>query len=155
MASSGNKTVATKASVDKFIESLPDSQQQADSRTLVEMFSRITGQPAVMWGDAMIGFGSIKLTYASGREVEWFNVGFSPRKGKITLYVTFDAESLTGKFPELGKYKTGKGCIYINKLADINLGELERLVQAAHEAGRENPKRSDGKEQAVKVSGDE
>lgn len=142
-----NKTVANDSSVNDFINSLKDPAQQGDSRELLQVFSRVTGKKPVMWGAALIGFGSVSLTYASGRQVDWLQVGFSPRKGKISLYVTFDAQQLTSQFPRLGKYKTGKGCIYINKLADVDLKELEKLIKTAWQTGYEQPKRSDNKEQ--------
>jgi hypothetical protein len=83
-----------------------------DSKILLHLFQEITVEEPILWGDAIIGYGFERLTYSSGRVVDWFRVGFSPRKGKISLYVTFDAENLTSKYPNLGKYKTGKGCIY-------------------------------------------
>ena len=149
MAKSSNRSIPTDKNVDDFINSLSDAQQAEDSKELMKLFNRVTGKQSIMWGDAMIGYGKINLKYASGREVEWFEVGFSPRKGKITLYVTFDASELTSHFPKLGKYKTGKGCIYINKLADVDMSELEKLVARAHKTGYQNPVRADGKEQAV------
>src|SRR5690554_6446039 len=103
-----NKTVANSASVDAFIQRLDDPAQQDDSNELLRLFHRVTGEKAVMWGTAIIGFGAAKLTYASGREVDWLKVGFSPRKGKTSLYVTIDAEALTNQFPNLGKYSIGK-----------------------------------------------
>jgi len=155
MAKEAPKTTANDASVDDFINSLSDAQQREDSKKLLEIFGRITGQKPVMWGSAIIGFGSVSLTYASGREVDWLQIGFSPRAGKISLYVTFDAAKLTSHFPNLGKYKIGKGCIYLNKLDDVNLDELERLIKTAYEAGYEQPHRDDGKEQAVKIKNNE
>lgn len=145
------KTTANDASVDKFIATLTDSQQREDSKKLLEVFGKVTGKPPVMWGDAIIGFGTVSLTYSTGRKVDWLEVGFSPRKGKISLYVTFDATKLTGRFPNLGKYKTGKGCIYITRLADVDLKELEKLIKTAYDTGYEQPKRDDGREQATKI----
>ena len=142
-----NKTVANNSSVNDFINNLDDPVQQADSKVLLQLFKRITNEKPVMWGPAIIGFGSVSLTYASGRKLDWLQIGFSPRKGKLSLYVTFDAQKLTSMFPELGKYSIGKGCIYINKLADVDFNELEKLVQTAWEAGYESPQRADGKEQ--------
>lgn len=147
---SDNKTVANDKNVEEFITSLNDLQQIEDSRVLVELFQKITGEQPVMWGGSIIGFGKANLTYASGRQVDWLQVGFSPRKGKISLYVTFDAADLTSQFSELGKYKIAKGCIYITKLADVNIGELENLIRAAYEAGYQQPKRDDGKEQIAR-----
>lgn len=151
MTSSGNKSVASGASVDEFIDSLSDTQQSVDSRVLLDMFGRVTAKPPVMWGSAIIGYGKLKMTYASGREVEWFNIGFSPRKGKISLYVTFEADKLTEQFPGLGKYKTGKGCIYITRLSDVDLRELEKLITTAYDAEWQDPDRADGKEQTIDV----
>lgn len=144
-----NKTVANNARVNDFIDSLDNAIQREDSRELVHIFSRITNEKPVMWGTALIGFGSVSLTYASGRQVDWFRVGFSPRKGKISLYVTFDAQKLTSQFPKLGRYKMGKGCIYVNRLADVDMNELEKLIKTAWQTGYEQPKRTDGKEQVV------
>jgi len=146
-----NKTVANDSNVNDFLERLDDPIQQDDSRKLLQIFSRVTGEKPVMWGTAIIGFGSVSLTYASGRQLDWLQAGFSPRKGKISLYVTFDAQKRTSQFPDLGKYKIGKGCIYITRLADVDAGELEKLIKAAWKIGYEQPKRSDGKEQAVSV----
>lgn len=148
---SGNKTVANSGSVDEFIDSLDSDQQIEDSKVLVDIFNRATGKTATMWGAAMVGYGNLKITYASGREVEWFNVGFSPRKGKISLCVTFEADKLTAQFPDLGKYKVGKGCIYIKRLSDVNVAELEKLIKTANDRGWQDPVREDGKEQTVKV----
>lgn len=146
-----NRTVANQETVDDFIDGLSDVSQQNDSRTLLDIFRRVTGRSPVMWGSAIIGFGSVSLTYASGRKVDWLRAGFSPRKGKLSLYVTFDAANLTKKFPDLGKYKIGKGCIYVRRLSDVDSSELEKLIRSAWEAGYEQPRRDDGKEQAVSV----
>jgi hypothetical protein len=144
-----NKTVANNSSVNDFINNLDDPVQRRDSKSLVQLFEQITNEKPVMWGTAIIGFGSVNLTYASGRTLDWLQIGFSPRKGKLSLYVTFDAEKLTSRFPKLGKYSIGKGCIYINKLADVDSNELEKLVKAAWETGYEQPNRADGKEQSI------
>ena len=148
---SKNKTTASSASVNEFINALEDPTQQQDSRKLLGIFTRVTGEDPVMWGTAIIGFGSVTLTYASGRKVDWMRVGFSPRKGKFSLYVTFDAAKLTDKFPNLGKYTIGKGCIYLRSLADVDLIELERLITTAYTSGYEQPKRLDSKEQIVTI----
>lgn len=126
-----NKTAANDSSVDGFIDSLNDPAQQNDSKKLLEIFKRVSNEEPVMWGAAIIGFGSANLTYASGRQLDWLRIGFSPRKGKLSLYVTYDAAKLTSQFPALGKYKIGKGCIYINKLSDVNGAQLEQLVETA------------------------
>lgn len=147
-----NKTTANNLNVRNFIDGLEDSGQQIDSEKLLEIFKSITKKDAVMWGSSIIGFGSVSLTYASGRQVDWMEVGFSPRKGKISLYLTFDAAKLTSKFPKLGKYKIGKGCIYINKLSDVDLDVLENLIKLAYKTGYEQPTRTDGKEQIKAIN---
>lgn len=129
-----NKTVATSASVSDFVERISDQTQKADIEILLSMFAEVSQEAPKMWGDSIIGFGEVQLTYASGRMVDWLRIGLSPRKGKISLYVTFDAESLTRQFPDLGTYTTGKGCIYIKKLSDVDQAELRRMIQVAYEA---------------------
>lgn len=145
-----NKTIANTQSVAAFIDSLEDAEQAADSRELVRIFQEVSGKPPVMWGSSIIGFGRTLLTYASGREVEWPMIGFSPRKGKLALYVTFEAAELTAQFPDLGKHTVAKGCIYVKKLADVNVRELEKLIRRGYEAGYQQPARTDGKEQIVR-----
>lgn len=144
-----NKTVTNSSSVDDFIANLSDPAQRDDSIKLLAMFSDITGQKPAMWGSAIVGYGTVSLTYASGREVDWLRCGFSPRKGKISLYVTFDDAKLTQRFSDLGKFKNGKGCIYINKLDDVNADVLGKLIKYAWDTGYEQPKRDDGKEEII------
>lgn len=144
---SGNKTVAGNASVEEFIGTLEDPQQAEDSRELARIMQEISGAPPVMWGGAIIGFGSFHYKYVSGREGDWPLLGFSPRKGKIALYITFDAEGLTARFPKLGKHKNSKGCIYIRRLSDVDMEQLTAMISAGHAAGWQSPQRADGKEQ--------
>lgn len=129
-----NKTTASNASVTEFVSSLLDVQQLEETRTLISLFEKATKQKPVMWGPAIIGFGSTHLKYASGRELDFLKVGFSPRKGKFSLYLTFDAAELTSKFPKLGTYKIGKGCIYITRLSDIDSQELTKVIAEAYRA---------------------
>lgn len=147
---SSNKTVPTDGDARAFLGSLDDRQQAEDSEKLVQLFQRVSGEPPVMWGGSIVGFGRTRLVYASGREVDWPVIGFSPRKGKLALYVTFDAAELVGRFPDLGAVTIAKGCIYIKRLADVDEGELEKLVQSAYEAGFVQPERADGKERIVR-----
>lgn len=132
MANTQNKTIPTTSNVLDFIAQLGDKQQQKDSQTLIALMQKISGKPPVMWGPSIIGFGMVHYKYESGREGDMPLLGFSPRKGKLSLYITDNAE----KYPEirvrLGKHKISKACIYINKLSDINLSVLEELIQAAH-----------------------
>lgn len=132
-----NKTVANSASVSDFINSIQDAAQKSDVKTLLGIFSEISNETPKMWGSSLIGFGEVRLTYASGRVVDWLKIGLSPRKGKISLYVTFDAEALTSQFPNLGTYTTGKGCIYIKRLSDVDQNELTQLVRKAYDSSYE------------------
>lgn len=121
------KTRPTKASVTKFIDAIEHEQRRADSKAVTAMMKKITGEKPVMWGENIIGFGSVNLPYADGSVLDWPIVAFSPRKAALTLYV------MTGKeTPELmkrlGKYTTGKVCLYIKRLSDVDLKALEELV---------------------------
>lgn len=135
------KTVQNNASVDAFLDTLP-TEQQEDSRVLISIMSKITNEPPKMWGTSIIGFGTFHYKSAAGSEGDWMRIGFSPRKGKLSLYVTYDASHYTQMLDTLGKYKIGKGCIYINKLADVDVPELEKLIQRAY---KESPDMSTAK----------
>jgi hypothetical protein len=126
MAKTELKTKETAASVDAFLDGLADEQQQNDSRAIVKMMQRATGEKPKMWGPAIIGFGTTVLKYPSGRELEWMKIGFSPRMGNIVLY-GMAAHANAAK--DLGKFKTGKGCLYIKRLADVDQKVLEKLIK--------------------------
>src|SRR3954468_11648278 len=129
MARAEIKTKRSEASVESFLKTLSDSQQQTDSRTILSMMQKISGVPPKMWGPAIIGFGNMTLKYDSGRELEWMKIGFSPRKANLTLYgVLSGNEKLSEK---LGKFTTGKGCLYIKKLTDIDQKVLEKMIAAS------------------------
>ena len=130
------KTRQTDESVRTFIEAVPDERKRADSLLLVDLFERMTGDPARMWGPAIIGFGSYRYKYDSGHEGDAPRAGFSPRKANIALYLTSGyqdpevANHMAGLRETLGKHKTAKSCLYINRLGDIDvevLGEIIRL----------------------------
>lgn len=126
------KTQESSDSVTAFIDSLADQQQQEDSRVLVEMMERLTNEAPKMWGSSMIGFGNVRYkSPATGREVDWFNIGFSPRKAKLSLHLILDIKRYEDKLKNLGKCKTGVGCLYINKLEDVDMKTLEDIVQLA------------------------
>lgn len=125
------KTKPNDASVDAFIESIPDEGKRRDSRAILDLMREVTGSEPKMWGESIIGFGDHHYTYASGREGDWFTVGFSPRKQNLTLYLTQGFEQHTELLSKLGKHKLGKACLYINKLADIDLPTLRRLIEIA------------------------
>ena len=121
------KTKLTNASVDKFLKGVKDEQTRADCYQIIEMMNKATKAEPKMWGTSIIGFGNVHLKYESGRELDWFPIGFSPRKQNITLYLMGGLEQaeLLGK---LGKYSTGKGCLYIKKLADVDVKVLNKLI---------------------------
>lgn len=131
----GNKTIPTNTDVIDFLATLDDDEQRRDSETLVEMMTDISGEPPVMWGTSIIGFGRFRYEYASGREGDWMKIGFSPRKGKISLYVTSDASQFNDELEAVGKHAIGKGCIYITKLADVNIEALRQLIKQAYRKG--------------------
>ena len=133
MASNAPKTVPNHLDVDDVIGALVDERQQHDSRTLVDMMRRVSGEDPVMWGSAIIGFGARTLTYASGRQADWPLIAFSPRKGKLALYVTDDAEDHVEELAEIGKTSVGKACIYVRRLGDVDLEALERFVERCYE----------------------
>ena len=120
------KTKVTKASVEKFIEGIKDEKKRQDCYELLKIMKKATKSKPKMWGTSIIGFGDHHYVYESGREGDWFLAGFSPRAQNLTLYMMggFDSEVLK----KLGKYKTGKGCLYINKLEDVNLKVLDELI---------------------------
>ena len=121
------KTKPNKASVNKFINSIEDPIKREDSKTLLSLMSEVTGDKPTMWGDSIVGFGSYHYKYASGREGDWFQTGFSPRKQSLTLYIMsgFNNKSALEK---LGKCSTGKSCLYIKKLSDVDLELLKKLI---------------------------
>lgn len=132
MPSEQNKTIPTTQDVLDFLANLEDEQQQKDSQILITIMQRISGKPPVMWGPSIIGFGIYHYKYESGREGDMPEIAFSPRKGKLTLYVTYNAEKYADIRARLGKHKTSKACIYINKLSDVDINVLEDLIHMAH-----------------------
>jgi hypothetical protein len=129
-----NKTVPSETSVDNFIAVLDDVQQQKDSKTLVEIMQTISGEKPVLWGSSIVGFGTMHYTYATGKEGDWMKIGFSPRKGKLSLYITGDASKYSNELDAMGKHKIGKGCIYISKLADVDIDKLSNIISKAYKS---------------------
>ncbi len=125
------KTKVNNQSVVKFLNALEDKTRREDSLQLLKMMEDYTKAPAKMWGDSIIGFGDYRYKYSTGREGDWFRVGFSPRKQNISLYIIADHKPFEHLLNKLGKYKTGKSCIYINKLADIDMKVLQELIQSS------------------------
>ena len=120
------KTRLTRASVEKFLEGIKDEKKRQDCYQLLKIMKKATRAEPKMWGTSIIGFGDYHYVYASGREGDWFITGFSPRVQNLTLYTMggFDRDVLK----RLGKYKTGKGCLYINKLEDVDTKVLDELI---------------------------
>lgn len=123
------KTKPGAVSVTDFLAEVEPPHRRADGIALCEFMARVTGEPPVMWGPSIIGFGKYRYTYASGHSGESCRVGFSPRKAKLVLYLTGCTEAEPALVAKLGKVKTGKSCIYVAKLADIDLDCLARLIR--------------------------
>jgi hypothetical protein len=126
---SETKTKPTAASVKKFIESVADQQKREDALEILEMLQRVTKLEATMWGASIIGFGSVHYKYESGREGDICKIGFSPRKQNISLYLPGGHPAYANELKKLGKHKTGKGCLYINKLAEIDKAMLQQIFE--------------------------
>lgn len=127
------KTKPTEISVDAFIEAVDNPVRRADARTVCTMMARVTGHAPKMWGPSIIGFGSYSYLYESGHGGTFCRLGFSPRKGQIVLYVLADDPGEAELLARLGKHKTGKSCLYVNKLADVDMAVLEELTARAWE----------------------
>jgi hypothetical protein len=126
------KTKPTSASIDDFINALPDEQKRRDSFVLLEMMKKATGEEAVLWSNSIIGFGNKRYKSPNtGREVDWLLIGFSPRKANLSLYLMMDIKKQAATLEKLGKHKTGVGCLYINKLEDINLEVLKEMIDTS------------------------
>jgi len=123
------KTKLNNRSVTRFLNSIPDKQKRQDCLALVKLMQQVTQAEPKMWGSSIIGFGSYHYTYASGHEGDACLVGFSPRKQNLTLYVMSGSEQHAELLKKLGKHKTGKACLYINRLDDIHLPTLKKLIQ--------------------------
>ena len=134
------KTKQTDQSVEDFLDSIPDDKKREDSYTILELMKNATGLEPKMWGDSIIGFCSYHYCYESGREGDWFLTGFSPRKQNLTLYVMAGFTQYEALLQKLGKFSTGKACLYIKKIEDIDMPTLEELIrQSADHIARTNP----------------
>jgi hypothetical protein len=125
-----NKTRATEVSVEAFIEAVPDPVRRADAKTVAALMTRVSGDQPAMWGPTIIGFGRYHYRYDSGHEGEACRLGFSPRKTELVLYVLNGSPEQEAQLARLGKHKTGKSCLYIKKLADVDMTVLEELVRS-------------------------
>jgi hypothetical protein len=122
-----NKTKATAASVDAFLEAVPDPQRRADGKVLRTLMERLSGEPARMWGPTIVGFGTYHYVYESGREGDMPRIGFSPRANELVLYIFGGFPRYQALMERLGKHRTGKSCLYIKRLSDVDMDVLETL----------------------------
>jgi len=123
------KTTENSSSVEDFIRKVENEQMQKDSFTLLKIFQKLTQEEPKMWGTSIIGFGIKRYKSPNtGREVDWFKIGFSPRKKNLSLHLIFNMKNHAETLTTLGKHKTGVGCVYVNKLDDIDLSVLEELI---------------------------
>ena len=122
------KTKASKASVSAFLKTVENKQRRADCATVSKMMREVTGSPAKMWGTSIVGFGSYDYKYESGRSGTWMLCGFSPRKQDLTIYIMSGFSPFPDRMKKLGKFKTGKSCLYVKSLSDIDLKELKALI---------------------------
>lgn len=125
------KTKENDASVDDFINSIQDVQKRMDSKKLKTIFEELSGYPAKMWGSSIVGFGSYHYKYKTGSEGDWPIAAFSPRKNALTLYLisSYEFKDFADDLKQLGKHKTSKGCLYINKLADVDEKVLRYIIK--------------------------
>jgi hypothetical protein len=131
------KTRPSGASVEAFLQGVGDEARREDCRTLLALMRRATGAEPEMWGPSIVGFGSYHYTYASGREGDWFLTGFSPRRRDLTLYIMAGFSAYDELLARLGPHRTGKSCLYVKRLADLDLEVLEALVAASVKRMRE------------------
>jgi hypothetical protein len=122
------KTKETNASVAAFLDSIPDEQRRADAKAIAKMMETATKTKAKLWGSNIVGFGTQHYKYASGREGDWFRTGFSPRKDRLTVYITSSFEQYPDLMQKLGKCKTGVACLHIKKLIDVDVKVLNELI---------------------------
>ena len=129
----GLKTQKNDAGVDKFLASISDEQKRTNCLSLLKLMKNLTGKPAVMWGKAIVGFGSFHYRGKTS-EGDWFHVGFSPRKQNLVLYLHCELEKQSALLEKLGKHKIGKSCLYLKKLEDAHLPTLKKLIKKAYKS---------------------
>lgn len=126
------KTKPSDADVAQFLAGVPDEQKRADSDVLMAIMKKVTGEEARMWGGSIIGFGSYHYRYKSGRSGDWMTTGFSPRKTALTVYIMQGFSDHEDLMKQLGRYKTGRSCLYIKRLSDVDLNVLEELIERSY-----------------------
>ncbi len=123
------KTKPTVMSVAEFISNISEEQKRKDCLVILELMKKATGEEPVLWGNGTIGFGNLRYkSPATGREVDWFKIGFAARKANLSLHLTMDIQKQAAMLERLGKHKTGVGCLYINKLSDVDINVLNEMI---------------------------
>lgn len=125
------KTKATNISVDAFLNAIVDEYKRQDAITIVNLMKKATRSEPRMWGTSIVGFGDSSYKLSNGKEINWFKIGFSPRKANFALYLSTIMHMSSELLKNLGKYKTAKACLYINKIEDINISVLDKLIKAS------------------------
>jgi hypothetical protein len=131
------KTQPNEQNVEDFLNTVESETKRQDSFTILELMKKETGEEPIMWGDSIVGFGTYKYKYASGREGEWLVTGFSPRKQNLTLYIMSGFDEYDNLLNKLGKHSTGKSCLYIKKMEDVDQDVLRELVSKSVEHMKE------------------
>lgn len=127
-----NKTQRTKASVPGFLAAIPDPQRRKDAKALAAVLRKATGEKPAMWGTAIVGYGDCTYMGSGGRSVDWFPVGFSPRKGALVVYLMGGLKADADLLPKLGSHKVGGGCLYLTRFDEVDTKVLTRLIQLSH-----------------------
>ena len=126
------KTKPTVANVTDFINNLPEEQKRKDSFVIMKMMQKASGEEPVLWSNSIVGFGNKRYkSETTGREVDWLKIGFAPRKANLSLYISVGIQEHAANLKKLGKHKTGVGCLYINKLEDVDLKVLQKMIETS------------------------
>jgi hypothetical protein len=132
-----NKTQRTKASVAAFLAAIPDAQRRRDAKVLASLIRKTTGERPAMWGSSIVGYGQVIYYGSQGRGVDWFLVGFAPRKAALVLYLMSGLKANANLLAELGRHKVGGGCLYLPRLDEIDTNVLTRLIRLSHNRNRQ------------------
>ncbi|WP_203453648.1 DUF1801 domain-containing protein [Jiangella aurantiaca] len=130
------KTSRNDDSVEAFLAAVPDAGRRADAVAVCDLMRSVSGAEPTMWGVGIVGFGARRLRYDSGRELDWFDIGFSPRKQALTLYLPGELDAYADLFDRLGPHRVGKGCLYVKRLADVDAAVLASVLRRALEQAR-------------------
>lgn len=136
-----NKTQRTTASVAAFLAAIPDPSRQRDAKSLAALIRKATGERPAMWGSSIVGYGQMTYHGSNGRAVDWFPIGFSPRKAALVLYLMGGLKANASLLADLGPHKVGGGCLYLSRFAEIDTKVLTRLIQRSHKGNRQVTKR--------------